>query len=1126
MIESYGFKSPYPFYLKHYAYTLLLIPSLIVGCSQKKSPLFQSVDPDKTNIRFSNDVEPAADFSMLNYLYFYDGGGVSVGDLNNDGLPDLYFTANMKSNRLYLNQGDFQFKDVTQAAGVAGTGDWTTGTTMADVNSDGYLDIYVSNVNYLSKSGRNELFINNGDGTFTEKAEEFGLDFQGYAKQAAFFDYDRDGDLDMYLLNHAVHSEASYGEARKRNISGPDAGDRLYQNTGDTFKEVTEEAGIYNSITGYGLGVATSDFNNDHCPDIYISNDFHENDYLYLNNCDGTFREVLEQSTGHTSRASMGNDAADFNNDGRPDIFVADMLPRTEKGRKTAISSETYKVYTIQRQFGYHPQLVQNTLQINRGADSTGLPKFSEIAQYSGVNATDWSWASLFLDMNNDGHKDLYVTNGIYRRPNNLDYLLYIRKDSTQQNLGRQNTANDLSTLQKMPHSKLPNAGFINNDDYTFTYKSDALGFGQPTYSNGAAYGDLDNDGDLDLVTNNINGPATVQRNLTRERDRGNYLQISLEGIQNKIGIGSKVLVYDSSSVQKYELYTTRGFLSSVEPRLTIGVGQSRTIDSLRIIWPGGRSQMKYDIAANQSLRISQQTPDTTKKVAKQHAAQKSMFKNITNSIGLDYSHQEDSYVDFNRQPLTSFMLSSEGPALASGDLNNDGLEDFFIGGAKQQSGAIYLQQKDETFELLELPALKQDAVFEDVGASFFDANGDGWLDLYVVSGGNEFSYQSDRLQDRLYLNNGRQNFLRIDDAIPPVRENGAVVAPADYDGDGDVDLFVGSRSVPQNYGRSPDSHLFENQGKGVFREVTDEVAPELRELGMITDATWGDLDSDGAPDLVISGEWMPVTILYNKDDKLQQKDEQGMIGQTEGWWQTVELSDYDTDGDLDILAGNMGTNSFLKASREEPIVIYLKDFNDDGQVDPIIGYTKNGREYPVAPRDELLTPFKFLRSKFNSYEDYAGQTIQEIFGSTLTEGSWQKKQVTTLQSMLIENKNNHSFTLQPLPSEAQWAPISAFLSGDYDNDERQDLLTAGNFYNVKPSMGGRFDAGYGLYLKGGEDGRLEPIDNNSGFMAEGEVTEIDQLTTANGNTIIIVARNDLPLLFFRAVNIEGFSKP
>lgn len=1088
------------------------------GCGgEQGSTRFETLSPENTGVAFSNDLENTPDFNIVNYLYFYDGGGVSIGDINNDGLPDLYFTANMKSNKLYLNKGNFEFEDITESAGVAGTGDWSTGTTMADVNGDGLLDIYVCNVNYLSKEGKNQLFINNGDSTFTERAAQYGLDFEGYSKQAAFFDYDRDGDLDMYLLNHAIHTQESFARSIRRKVDDPDAGDRLYRNDGDTFTNVTKESGIYNSILGYGLAVGTSDVNNDGWPDIYVSNDFHENDYLYLNNGDGTFTESLERATGHTSRASMGNDIADVNNDGLTDIYVSDMLPMTEEGLKTAVSSETYKIYSIQRQFGYHPQLVQNTLQANRGVGPDGQLRFSEIAQYAGVNATGWSWAPLFLDMDNDGLKDLYVTNGIYRRPNNLDYLLYVRRDTTQQTMMRRGGAGDMDVVDRMPHTRLANVGFTNNGNFTFSNESDELGFTEPGYSNGASYGDLDNDGDLDLVTNNVNSPATIQRNMTREREGGNnYLQLRLEGeTANTDGIGSKVMVYDSTSTQKYELYTTRGFQSSVEPRLTIGLGGGSAIDSLKITWPDGRFQMLRDVSANQQILVQQENavfpPDTQREKAKM-----TTFRDITSEISLDYKHQEDIFVDYNQQPLTPFMLSSQGPAAARGDINNDGLEDFYIGGAKQQAGRFFVQQRDGSFTEQELPTFEHDATFEDVDATLFDANGDGALDLYVVSGGNEFSYQTAGLRNRFYLNDGNGEFVRVGDAFPKVLENGSVAAVADYDNDGDLDLFAGTRSVPQNYGISPNSHLFENQGNGQFEEVTDQVAPGMNPLGMVTDATWADLDFNGTPDLIITGEWMPLTIFLNKAGKLERIGEDAGLSQTNGWWQSVETGDFDNDGDIDIVAGNMGTNSFLQASRDEPIVMYLKDFNEDGQIDPIVGYTRGSEEYPVAPRDELLTQFKFLRPKFPTYDSYAGQTIQQIFGDRLTSGDWEKKTVATLQSLYVENNGDGTFTTYPLPGKLQWSPIMDLVVDDINGDERPDLLTAGNFYDVKPSLGGRFDASYGTYLQGNGDGTFAEIPpQQSGFVVDGEARSILPIQRANGEMIYLVARNDGSLLFF-----------
>lgn len=1093
----------------------------VFGCEDEDlSKRFQPVGPEESGIDFSNNLQETADFNFLNYLYFYDGGGVSVGDINNDGLPDLYFTANMLPNRLYLNQGDFEFLDITESAGVSGTGDWTSGTTMADVNGDGLLDIYVSNVNYLSQKGQNQLFINNGDSTFSERAAEYGLDFKGYSKHASFFDYDADGDLDLYLLNHAVHSGRTYTRAENRTKVDSLAGDRLYKNDNGTFINVSQEAGIYSSPMGYGLAATVSDINSDGCPDIYVSNDFHENDYLYLNNCDGTFNEVLENSAGHTSRASMGNDIADINNDLRPDIFVLDMLPYDEDIMKSSSSMETFQVFKIQRDMGYHPQYTRNTLQLNMGSDQDGNLLLSEIAQYAGVNATDWSWAPLIMDANNNGLKDLVVTNGIYRRPNDLGYLARVGSDNVQESLNRGIDSENMSLVELMPHVKIPNYVFSNNGDLTFTKMNSEWGLTEESYSSGMAYADLDNDGDLDLVINNVNSPASIYRNMTREWNEGNYLKIGLKGKgKNTAGIGSKILIWSSNHSQVYEQILTRGFLSSVEPEIIVGLDTLNTADSLTVVWPDKSYQTLTDVPANQTLTFNQQDASgrfSYDDISGENSSE-SYFTDVTGEQGIDFRHQENSYTDFEKQNLMPHMLSAEGPRIAKGDINGDGLKDFYIGGAKFQSGNLFVQQKDGSFSKTNDLTFRQDAEYEDVDAMFFDANGDGALDLYVVSGGNEYTPGSRSLEDRLYFNDGEGNFARIYNALPQLLENGSTVTAADYDGDGDTDIFVGSRSVPHQYGVTPYSYLLENTGDGRFREVTARDAPELADVGMVTDAVWEDVSGNGYPDLVVVGEWMPITILENVAGKLKRSTAAGLEA-TEGWWNRLYSGDFDGDGDKDFIVGNVGLNTFFQAGKNEPLVMYLKDFNEDDKPDPVIGYTKENGEYPIAARDELLLPFKFLRSKFPTYRDYAGSTIEDIFGSNLEDA--EKKEIHMMQSVLLENQGKGGFNIIPLPDKAQFAPIQAIEAADFNSDGNLDLLIGGNFYPVKPTAGGRYDASYGWFLKGNGDGTFTAVGpEESGYLVRNQARDISIISKADGTRLILTAVNDETLKIFEYNN-------
>ncbi|MDQ6634483.1 MAG: VCBS repeat-containing protein, partial [Gemmatimonadota bacterium] len=771
-----------------------------VACTRASTPatptLFELLSPEATGVAFANMLPEDTTFNILNYLYYYNGGGVAVGDVNGDGLPDLYLTSNLGPNRLYVNKGNYKFEDVTERAGVAGVGGWTTGVSMADVNGDGKVDIYVSGVDYLTEHGHNTLYINNGDGTFTDRTKEYGLEFVGYSTQALFFDYDGDGDLDMYLLNNSTHTERQVGRQASRLVRNPRAGDKLFRNDGGHFLDVSEQAGIYGGVEGFGLGVVASDFNNDGCPDLYVANDFQENDFLYINNCDGTFTESIGKATGHTSRFSMGVDAADFNNDGRSDLISVDMLPQREEILKTSANAESFSLYNLKQKAGYHPQYARNALQLNRGNG-----RFSEIGYLAGVFATDWSWAPLFADLDNDGRKDLFITNGIFRRPNDLDYISYVSNDAVQASLAQGITQRTMSLMKQLPQVPLAKYAFHNNGNLTFTDMAAVWGLAQPGFSSGAAYVDLNNTGALDLVVNNVNAPASIYRNRARELTHNHFLTLRLHGAPgNTDGIGAKVVIKQGATTQMLEQMPVRGFQSSVDPRLHFGLGASARVDSLVVIWPDHKFQTLVNVAGDTILDLSQRNASGRYRF-RTAAPASPPFTDVTAQLGIDFKHEENTFFDYDREPLMPHLLSTEGPALAVADVNGDGLDDVYVGGAKWQGGRLYLQQRDGRFRASAQPAIQADSLNEDVDAAFFDANGDGSPDLLVVSGGNEFAGKEEALRPRLYLNDGHGNFRRDKAALPEIFENGSCVIPGDFNGDGHVDLFLGSRVVSRQYG-------------------------------------------------------------------------------------------------------------------------------------------------------------------------------------------------------------------------------------------------------------------------------------------------------------------------------------
>lgn len=1025
----------------------LIVAALLTSCNSKEGNVFTYKDSEETNILFQNNITSTDELNILDYLYFYNGGGVSVGDINNDGLPDVYLTANQSKNKLYLNKGNFQFEDITEKAGVAGRNSWDTGTVMADVNGDGLLDIYTCAVVGINGfDGHNQLFINNGDNTFSEKSAQYGLDFDTFSSNATFFDYDLDGDLDMYLLNHAVHTQNSFGKAELREKRNYETGDRLLRNDGNRFTDVSEEAGIYGGINSYGLGLAISDFNKDGYPDIYIGNDFHEDDYYYVNQGDGSFKESLRSFFGHTSRFSMGNDVADINNDGWPDLMSLDMLPEDEAVVKASEGDDNFQTLKLRTErYGYYYQFTRNMMYINQ-KDNV----FTETALLSGVAATDWSWSVLMEDYNQDGNQDIFISNGIPKRPNDLDFIKFASSEKIKNKINQTKLV-DKEAFDLMPSGKVHNYIFEGTPSIDFKDQSGKWISKDTLVSGATAFGDFDNDGDLDLIINNLNSDVSVLENQTNAS--ANYLKIQLRYIdKNKFGIGTKVYSYSDDKLQYKELFTSRGFQASSEPVIHFGYSTQSKVDSIRVIWPNGNSRLLQNIPVNQLLTIDYQDTDTPYKVPKNDVKQ--LFTKVENNLNVNYEHKEDAYVDFQRLPLIPFKVSELGPAVAVGDLNEDGQEDIFFGSSKYKKSAIFLQT-DKGFVLQESKETK-DAVYEDVSAIIADFNNDQKNDLFIASGGADFSNVRPELVDRILYST---DSLTSSNLIQGLTDNASVVISHDVDNDGDLDLFVGNNVVTNKYGQIPSSYILYNDN-GFSKENIQRL-----DVGMVTDAIWSDFDTDGNKDLIIVGEWMQPTFLKNIKGKFTK---QNVIDKPlNGLWQSVIEFDIDADGDIDYLLGNWGTNTKFTATNKKPLKLYQKDFDGNGTFESVVVSYKSGKYYTVNSFDELTSQMPFLRKKYPSYKKFAGQSDEQIFTKkTLKESTI--LEVHQLSSGYLEN-NNGEFDFVPFNKNLQISPIKTFVKYDFDGDQKEEVLAAGNFFGVAPYHG-RFDSFSGALIQGVED--------------------------------------------------------
>jgi hypothetical protein len=1059
---------------------------------------------DRTGLAFSNTLNSTDSFNLFKYMYFYNGAGVGVGDFNNDGLQDIFFASNQGDNSLFLNKGNLQFRNVTKEAGIPSDHAWSTGVSIVDINGDGLLDIYVSRVGkYRVLNSHNQFLICQGIGKdgvpkYTDKAKEYGLDFSGFGTQAAFFDYDMDGDLDAFLLNHSIH-EAGNFRARKEFIGTHNdlSGGKLFRNDSLKFTEVGPESGITSTSIGYGLGIVVSDINSDGYPDLYIGNDFHENDYLYINQKNGTFKDLSDSCLMHTSRYTMGVDIADANNDGYPEIMSVDMLPSDPYILKRSPGEDSYDVFNLKISYGYNYQYTRNALQFNRGNGH-----FSETGLYSGVAATDWSWAPLFVDFDNDGLKDLFISNGIPKRLNDIDYINYISDQSIQQKIkDNKIDEKDQTLIDKFPQIKIPNKFYRNAGNMKFDDIHDSVEEIK-TYSNGAAYADFDNDGDMDIVVNNIEDEALIYRNTFNDKRNENYFNIKLKGPHDNVNaIGSKVLVYSGEKVERYEKFPVRGFLSSMETPLHIGTNGMK-LDSAIVIWPDNTYE-KLNFRNRRTVEVVYRAGLPLYHYRSEHKLD-SVYqaKNITAETGIDFLHRENPFPEFDREPLMPHMISTEGPALAVADIDHNGLEDVFIGAAKGRKRGLFLQQTGGKFTQLDIPAMHIDSNYEDVDAQWIDVNGDNNVDLVIASGGNEYYGNDAHLLPRVYLNDGRGNLTRKENAITGIYETTGCVAANDINGDGYADLFIGGRGIPWDFGASTNSYLLINDGTGKFTDQTEKYSPELKHAGFVTCALWTDVNNDNRKDLLICSEWGTIDAYVNTGTRFERKT----ICDRKGWWNFVLPVDINKDGKIDIVAGNVGLNSRLTASPQQPVILYYNDFDDNGKKEQMLTYYVNGKEIPFASKAEMERQLPVLRKRFNYAKEFAEADLQDIVGSDKLSDA-QHYTADYFDNCILLNKGNMQFELSALPWEAQLTSFRNAVVVNANGDSYPDIFLVGNYYENNIDMG-RYDADYGSLLINNGRGGFDYHQLN-GVAIPGQSRRVQQLMIGNKAAYIVARNND-----------------